>query len=148
MRNRRRTAVSFGLVALVVAFTGCGGSDVTSAGDVLASRSSISATPAVYGGSTTVTFYPGRYMGGELAVQITCYQGAAAVMTTYSYFLDYAIQNDIPGYTLEGDHYLIVMGPLAWLSYAGGGAECQVVGNHYRNRPAPVATNSFTLSAQ
>lgn len=159
MRNIRLSAVSVGLVALAAGFTGCGGleADSTSAGGVVsealsvisrASKASISATPAVYGGDTTVTFYPGRYMGKELAVQITCYQEGVAVATTFSYFLDYAIQNQIPGYELVGDHYVIVMGPLSWPSYVGGGAECEAVGIHYSNRPTPVARGSFPLSAQ
>ncbi len=147
MRSVRRLVLGLGFPMLVVATIGCGGTGADDAASAQAANGgSISATPAVYNGYTTITLYPGRFADEPMTVEFKCYQGAVLVLANGSYELHYAIENGVPGYSLLGDHYEIVQGPLRSQSYTGGAAECDLVARHYSKRATDFATGAFSIA--
>lgn len=152
-----RLFVVVGFVMLVAAAAGCGGTEADEAatqsdaarGGNTSSGASISATPAVYGGYTTLTLYPGQYADYPLTVGINCFQDGVLVLGTPSYELHYAIDHGIAGYAYVGDHYEVVQGPLSWGSYTGGSADCRVFARRHnikRGSATEIASASFTVS--
>ncbi len=148
-----RLLVVLGFVVLVAAATGCGGTEADEVGTQLdaarASGASISATPAVYGGYTTLTLYPGQYADYPLTVGINCFQNGVLVLGTPSYELHYAIDHGIAGYAYVGDHYEVVQGPLSWQAYTGGSADCRAFARRHnvkRGSATEIASASFTIS--
>ncbi len=111
---------------------------------------SLSVADAVFGGTTTITFYPGEYAASSaLFVQLECTQNGVTVLKTGSpnykaYSCDWLPRF---GVTCVGDHYETVVGSLESSAYTGGAADCVVTasasdGRHVR----PIATARFHIS--
>ncbi len=108
---------------------------------------SISATNAVYGGYTVVSFYPGSYAGNQLYVGYKCTQNGATVLAASSWELHYAVSAGYVSYALLGDHYNVVFNSLRSQVYTGGSASCVVEGYVGGSKGLKsVASSTFTIS--
>lgn len=131
------------LAAILVSFaftaTACvvGDEEEADLDDIEASAGTpwITATDTVYGGTTNISFYAGRYQESALMIQVACYQNDQLILGSGSLELHYEYES--LGHDIwKGDHWEVQRGPMGptqtWLALGGEADYCEAFASTYR----------------